>query len=247
MSLMIRRLVFGILVALILLFFAWLTYAFLAVIQTSADRINLGVFLATAGALIASVAFSFWDSYLERPELKILFDSDADHYTPQLTIFSQEQSTDGKITISQQENRFLRVRIHNAGSRTAKRCFGQLELIERSEGTHTLSKVEKTLYWAEVPQFPSIPPKAKFPLNVAYSRKGLVIPFEGGCDKNVRAWIFTKEAFMNPKIRMQDAMCLGEYKVKITIFSDNTKPKEERFVIHVPEKWDALSMTHVDC
>jgi len=198
----------------------------------------MGIFLATAATVISSTMFSFWKSYLESPELEILHDlrdvDFADHYTPQLTISFPDRL---------QTTRFLRVRIYNAGTRTATRCFAQLELIERpKKGKHTLSRVEKTLKWAEVPEFPSIPPKAGFLLNVAYSSLALIMPFPGGCDGYVRAWVCTEDAFANPKFRMQDAMCLGKYRVKVTVFSDNADPKEQRFVIHVPKKWNELSM-----
>lgn len=236
-----RRLFFGVPVACLVSFIAGLTWPFWAFL-TTAERIEMGIFLATAGTVISFIVFNFWDSYLEKPELEILHDStDTDRYSPQLTFFFEEQS-DGKITVRPRDVRFLRVRIHNAGSRTANRCFAQLELIERSKGTHTLSKVEKTLLWAEVPQFPNIPPKAKFPLNVAYSKEGLVLPFPTGCDGNVRAWIFTEQVFANPNFRMQDAMCLGEYLVRIIVYSDNAQPVEKKFVISVVSEWNKLNM-----
>ena len=57
---------------------------------------------------------------------------------------------------------------------------------------------------------------------------------------------FTEEAFQNPNIRMQDAMCVGEYLVRIIVYSDNSDPEEKRFVIRVPKDWDNLEMNQTE-
>lgn len=238
-SLQQKRTLFLLLMAIALIFLSYVSWSFLA--NPGANGTELGIFLATALSTIAFVSFSVWDRYVESPALEILHDpSDNVNYFPQLTIISYSP---GGTNVNSRMIRFLRVMIQNSGSRTAKRCLARLELIRHmTPGNHTLSREAKTLCWVEVPDLPNIPPKARFPLNVSYSQQGLSYPFEGACSGFVRAMIFTKEAFNTPQIRAQDALCDGEYLVKIMVYSDNAQPVEKRFVISVHADWDRLTM-----
>jgi len=214
------------------------------------QQVQLYVFLATAGSFLSYVLFTIWDKYIERPELIFLHNNEPefqDFYFPQIMIFF---GTQPNAII--RELRFLRVIVHNRGSRTAKRCLARIQLLQRPpQGNHTLSREQKTLIWPDVMEFPNIPPGSSFALNIAYSGReihpnaeptDLALPLIGACDGFVRAWICTREALENPNIRAQDALCLGRFKLKLSVFADDAQPSSCELALNVSTNWQDFNM-----
>jgi hypothetical protein len=243
-SILERRILFALTMIIVTVAFSYLTYVYWNILDI-AQKVQLGVFLATAFSVVSFVAFSILDKYIEGPDLEILHVPGDEIFSPQLTLFlipvGQNAPTE------QRETRFLRVLVHNRGSRTAQRCLARLELVQRPPGNHILARDEKTLVWPDVPDFPNIPPQAQFPVNVAFSARDLAVPLPGACDGFMRAWTCTREALGSPNTRAQDALCLGRYKLRLSVYSDNSSPVHKNIVVNVTAVWNELSMEIDDC
>jgi len=237
-SLSLKRWLFGFAFACIIILFSILTVYIRNFFDIN-QLVQYGVFLATAFSLFAYVAFSSWDKFLEEPDLSILHDrAMQDFYNPQMVILYPNRAP--------RERRFIRVIVKNRGSRTANRCLARLQLKQRPEGNHTLSTEPKTLIWPDTIELPNIPPQSEFAVNIAFSERGLNPAFRGACDGFIRAWICTRDAFNEPNFRLQDAMCRGDYRCTLTIFSDNSYPVSKDILIQVAADWEDLNMNLIE-
>ena len=198
-------------------------------------KIQLVVYIVTSMSFLSYVLFTVWAQHIHIPELMILHDNNhPDLYSPQIMILYPNNR--------RRELRFLRVGIKNIGSKTATNCLGIVQLKRRPEGQHTLSTEPKIVFWPATDNLPSIPPDAIFYLNLGYSGNGEELEFEGGCDGYVRAWICTREAFNNPRIRAQDSLCLGEYKLVLNVHSDNSYSVTREVILNITRNWDEFNM-----
>ena len=139
-SILERRILFVLTMIIITAAFFYLTYIYWDILGIT-QRVELGVFLATAFSVISFVAFSILDKYVEGPDLEILYVPGDEVFNPQLTLFLIPVGQNAPT--SQRETRFLRVLIHNRGSRTARRCLARLELVQRPPGNHILARAKK--------------------------------------------------------------------------------------------------------
>ena len=208
-------------------------------------KVDLGIFIATAVAAIVYPLFVLAERYIWIPNLEILFNpqDNPDVYLPILTLVNLQT---GQIL---PPRRFIRVEVYNKGGSSAKNCIGEIQLEPdgRSHGCSAFSGEPKVLQWTRSAEPIDILPKQKATLNVAFSQQGLSAVFGGTChfqqqSPRIYAWASTAEAIRNPNFRLQDGFCIGQFRIKITIYSDNAEPTSKVFVLDVNSNWQQLEM-----
>jgi hypothetical protein len=207
-------------------------------------QLDLGVFLATAVGSLTYVMFSAWDNYVASPKLEFEFDADKpDLNIVQLVAVSSQGTPEFTY-------RSVRVMIRNNGRRPARGCVGYIQLIYRDKGCTMFSRDPKVLAWVNIPDGNYIPPHGGFAvLGVAFSMDQHIPLPHSRCDKvpgNTRlsTWANTPEVWMlKPNMRLQDAFCVGDFTVKVTVFSESSASVSEMFILKVSDNWQALTMT----
>jgi hypothetical protein len=207
---------------------------------------NLSIFYATALAAISYPFVTLVDHYLWTPDLEIEFEpGESDIYRPSMVLaFLDPVDQRNQITPTRI---FVRVGVRNKGSKTAKHCMGEIELLSRTEGCNAFSKDPKVLQWTRSTEPIDILPKQFAVLAVAYAEHLGGRSFGGKCKFQhsmplIRAWAATSEAIRYPETRLQDGFCMGEFKVRITIYSENSTPSSKEFVISVGSSYTDLTM-----
>jgi len=103
------------------------------------------------------------------------------------------------------------------------------------------------LQWTRSVKPIDILPKQKGTLEVVFSELGLALPFGGKCYSQVqpliKAWASTPEAIRTPNLRLQDGFCEGDFKVRVTIYSENADPISREFVIRIGASHQDLAMS----
>ena len=225
------------LVIIVALISAILAYAFFV-------KLDIAVFLATAISALSYVLFTYWDQYIASPDLQITFDSTKPaEYTPQLLMLSSKDGT------SMGNYRFIRAVINNRGSRLAHGCVAKIQLIERPPNCTMFSEEPKMLKWVDIPERNYIPPRGgNAVLGVAFSmERPLRIPgkrcaFQNEPDTVIRTYALTPETFENPSIRAQDAFCIGNFKIRLTVYCEEGNTVSSDYVLEVSEEWQKLNM-----
>jgi hypothetical protein len=207
---------------------------------------EFAIFLATAIGVIASTAFTFYQQYLRTPELHFAFDPEK--HARQLTIL--DTNTGNPID----EFRFVYLQVENTGNLVAEKCVGQIRLLEQPNGCTMFSDESKGLKWVEIAEGDSISPHGGTALlGVAFSRKTSLPALSGPrCalqpgNTIVRAWANTKGmiSLVNPNLRLQDAFCTGDFKVRIAVSSSNSDPISKDFILQVADNWENLRIRNV--
>ena len=218
------------------------------------------IILALATTAYASILF--WDKWVAKPSLKILYDPNkADLHKPyQHMPYRDKWTTDtGEAFATVWDNlKFLRVEVTNDGSATAKNCWGVMEVIGRPDDCPVPSDEPKGLFWAgRDPKQPTdIAVKGRAILNVLCSYEHFRIDIWGGEEGSrerksdkwgaLKAWATTHDVFTwGPKLRWQDAFCRGEYIVKLLIYAENADPKEGNFKLKIGDSWDDIDIGSV--
>ncbi len=232
-----------------ILFWAWIVIlaviSILAIALAIKIKVDLGIFVATAVATISYPLFALADRYVWTPELKILSDpqNDPDLYRPSLVLVDPA----GQI---RPPRIMIRVAVYNKGSKTAKSCVGEIERVERPQGCEGFSKEPKLVQWTRSIQSIDILPKQKATLEVAFSELGLALPFGGRCafqtQPCIKAWASTPEAIRTPNFRLQDGFCEGDFRVKVTVYSENSDPVTQDFIISIGATHQDLRMRHAE-
>jgi len=205
-------------------------------------KVDYGIFIATAIGALAYPIVILRERYLDTPELDILFDNQnyPELYRPALTLIELPSGRHRNTRIE------IRVVVNNKGSRTAKSCIGEIELVERSKGCEGFTREPKVLQWTRSTKPIDILPKQKATLDVAFSELGLALPFGGQCSlqniAQIKAWASTTESIMHPQYRLQDGFCEGEFRVRITVYSENSEPESKEFFITVGSTYQDLKM-----
>lgn len=211
-------------------------------------KVDLGIFIATAIAAVAYPLFALAERYVWTPNLEILFDPQAnpDLHRPSLTL------VDSRTGHTLPQRVFIRVAVKNKGSKTAKGCVGEivLEPNGRPQGCSAFSGEPKTLQWTRSIAPIDILPKQIATLNVAFAQGDLSAPFGGTCSyqgqpPHIRAWASTTEAIRAPNIRLQDGFCEGQFKIRVSVYSENADPVSKQFVLNVGSDWQQLQMQSV--
>jgi hypothetical protein len=146
---------------------------------------------------------------------------------------------------------FLTLIIKNSGFAAAKNCTAELSIISRpKQGGHICpapSDEPKGLKWSGwgIREPRTIAPrKGRVFLDVLIDDTS--IPFDGRAswhEANIwgplMVWAATHEVIASaPGYRFQDAFCIGDYEVEITILPENGSPKSASFILHVDSNWE---------
>jgi len=145
--------------------------------------------------------------------------------------------------------RFVRVVVKNYGSRAAHGCVGDIRLLERPPGCDMFSEEPKTLKWVNIPGGDYIPPQGgNAVLGVAFSMdkelriEGRRCAFQNGSSTIVKGLALTPEALENPLIRAQDSFCIGDFKIRLTVYCEEGNTSSSDYVLEVNEDWHKLNM-----
>jgi len=65
--------------------------------------------------------------------------------------------------------------------------------------------------------------------------------------QKVRSWVATKEASQDPRIREQDKMCQGRFRVHVDVFTDYGQKAGSDFIINVGASWHDLDVEMCEC
>ncbi len=207
---------------------------------------HLATFFTSAVAAIAYPVFALLNRYFWVPKLEIFFNpNNHDLHTPTLTVINQQNGTAIKT-------HFIRVGVTNNGTGAAKHCIGEIQLIQRPDGCEAFSKEGKALLWTRSQDSIRISRKQIATLNVAISQEEVSATFGGKYSKQkdplLKAWAATPEVIdtMGPKHRPQDGFCIGDFKIRVTVYSENAEPASKDFILKIKGKWDELSMEPCD-
>ncbi|MEM3562439.1 MAG: hypothetical protein QXR19_04380 [Candidatus Jordarchaeaceae archaeon] len=208
-------------------------------------KVELGIFIATAVSAIVYPLFALAKRYVWVPHLEILFNpqENPDVYRPIITFVNPQT---GQVL---PPRLFLRICIFNKGSATARNCVGEIQLEPngRPQGCTAFSGEPKILQWTRSIEPIDILQKQSATLNVAFAQEGLSAVFAGTCNyqgqpPEIRAWASTTDAILAPNYRLQDGFCEGQFRIRITIYSENTEPLPTRFILNVGSNWQQLEM-----
>ena len=154
----------------------------------------------------------------------------------------------------QQEIGYLRLRVRNGGLVAAEDCVFQVKIIEWPcpEGCHAPSNEYHDwldVTWADLEKSITIRPNdvryaitAIMPLDVNKSAC-LAEPWHDankcvGC-KEIVAWIARREVFVRGcKLRLQDGLVPGEYKISVQVTCRNGKSSQKLLKLRIAENWD---------
>lgn len=198
------------------------------------------VILAVATLTYASVLF--WEHWVSRPELKIYIDEERKAlHEPQLTYFYISPPDIIQRTC---DRRYLRVQVENKGGKVAKNCAASLEVVSRPNRCPAPADEPKGLKWAGRGAFQLMdiyPKGGRAVLDVAFSEQDLHGSWHmQGKWGPLVAWLATHEASIEPRLRAQDALCKGEYKVDIIVGVDNGTPAKSSFRLEISEDWHLI-------
>jgi len=214
---------------------------------------ELAIFIPTAVASSAAVLYPLAERYYWIPELEILYDpKDLTTYRPSLDTVSECSTSQMWV-----RREICRVAVRNKGKGTAKNCVAEIKLVKSMKGCQAFSNEPKPLVWTRVIGRSEhyfdpidIARGQLATLEVVFAQQCLAVPFGGKCEiqptsPQIRAWAGTPEAIACPKLRLQDGFCAGEFKVKVTIYSDNIEPISKDFLIKVGDS--GLNIQPVAC
>ena len=157
---------------------------------------------------------------------------------------------------ARQEIGYLRLRVKNRGLVAAEDCVFQVKIIEWPcpEGCHAPSNEYHDwldVTWADLDLKKSITVRpndvryaiiALMPLDVN-KRACLAEPWHDanrcvGC-KEIVAWIARREVFVGGcKLRLQDGLVPGEYKISVQVTCKNGKSDQKLLKLRIAENWD---------
>jgi len=146
---------------------------------------------------------------------------------------------------------FLRLSIKNSGFAAVKNCTAELSVISRPQQgdrvCYAPSDEPKGLKWSGwgIREPRTIAPrKGRVFLDVliddtSVPSKDRYSWHEANIWGPLTVWAATPEAnAAGPGYRFQDAFCLGDYEIEITILPENGSPKSASFTLHVDSNWE---------
>lgn len=202
------------------------------------------------------------EKFEKSPELVIIWQpkEKPQLHTPELSVFLREPrqacgepTTMNQIIYNRVVRRHLRVIVENDGERVAKGCTATMELISRVTDCQPFSEEPKTLRWASpigdiVTKVDIAPYGGKQALDVAFYDECGYVDMPGmkcavdSKHPQLRAFVADPVAYKMHWIHLQDGFCQGKFKVKLTIYCENTKPVWKHFIINIPSDWHQFTM-----
>lgn len=184
-----------------------------------------------------------------RPKLRI-----TSKLADELTDYRYPKETGSRGTIYPLR-KFVKFIVENYGGEPAKNCQARLRVVKQIDGCICLSPTDKKfLQWEN--------DETRIDIGAKYDNRFFYLAFSqetsihttptycgviNGNIENVQSWIATKEALQSPKIREQDKMCRGRFRVHVDIYTEYGQKTHNDFIITMGSDWHSFDAEKCEC